>query len=134
MRTATAPHMRFWPKVNASGKCWLWTAHRTTTGYGRFWDGLRVIPAHRWAYEKWFGPIAEGLEIDHLCRNRACVRPTHLEAVTHLVNMGRGAHAAKTHCPQGHEYTVDNTYLAVRPPPLAPRRTCKACTLGGQHG
>ncbi len=74
-------------------------------GYGRIArsDGSRVM-AHRYAWERANGrPVPDDLEIDHLCRNRACVNPAHLEAVSHLVNMRRGERARKTHCPYGHE-------------------------------
>ena len=87
---------RFWAKVCVmpSG-CWEWTARRDHNGYGRFrigslTDGSRqMVFAHRLAYETLIGPIAEGLESDHLCRNRACVWPTHIEPVTRSVNVQR---------------------------------------------
>lgn len=79
--------------------------------YGVFSDNDRLIPAHRWAYEREHGPIPEGFEIDHVCRNRACVRPSHLRAVDHRTNVLAGVghsavNARKTQCPKGHEYTV----------------------------
>lgn len=108
---------RFWSKVqlDADTGCWQWTAC-TADGYGRF--HLRrgkVPPTHRLSYEWLVGPIPEGLHIDHLCRNRGCVNPDHLEPVTPKVNILRGVgpsaqHAVKTHCPSGHEYTTENTY------------------------
>lgn len=110
---------RFWSKVLIGDGCWEWQAYRTPLGYGRYGvrqDGERKIRgAHRVAYEMIIGRIPEGLDLDHLCRNPPCVRPDHLEAVTTQVNLIRGdtfnAHnAAKTHCPQGHEYTPENTY------------------------
>jgi hypothetical protein len=82
--------------------------------------------AHRWAYEYSIGPIPEHLELDHLCRSRNCVNPEHLEAVTHLENMGRGIshQKAKTHCPKGHPYSGENLYVA----PSNGKRYCRECT------
>ena len=82
---------RFWKKVikQASG-CWEWQA-ATTRGYGVFWDGSRLVYAHRWLREQMVGPIPEDLVIDHLCRNPLCVNPEHTEPVTRAVNTERGA-------------------------------------------
>jgi len=124
------PIERFAEKVNhvASG-CWEWTAYVGNSGYGRFWlDGKGAL-AHRWSYEYHVAPIPEGLFIDHLCRNKVCVNPSHLEPVTPSENVLRGngpsAAAARgdtiTHCPQGHEYTEENTYMS------GGSRVCRIC-------
>ncbi len=105
--------------------CMLWTGHVNPNGYGIFRDGNRRTTAHRWAYEFFNGPLAEGLEPDHLCRVRNCVNPNHLEAVTRTVNLGRGEHhyRDRTHCPRGHEYTAENTSMRAD----GGKRRCKSC-------
>ena len=104
---------RFWAKVDKSGDCWLWTGAKSSAGYGSFRVGRGGVGAHRIAYELAVGPIPAGLELDHLCRVRHCVNPNHMEPVSHSENTHRGetvaaSNAAKTHCPQGHEYTDEN--------------------------
>jgi excisionase family DNA binding protein len=79
---------RFWSKVDTSGQCWQWTAGMCGP-YGRFRDDNGPVPAHRFAYEQARGPIPAGLTIDHLCANKRCVRPEHLEAVTSVENVRR---------------------------------------------
>ena len=110
--------------------CIEWIASLNGVGYGQFYlgPGLGNCGAHRWSYEHHVGPIADGLELDHLCRNRACVNPEHLEPVTHRVNALRGAGvgaiaASKTHCPWGHPYSGPNLYIY----PTSGYRGCRAC-------
>lgn len=132
---------RFWSKVNKDGPipecfpllgpCWLWRAGLDKDGYGRFWVEDRNLGAHRYAYEITNGPIPEGLVPDHLCRTPACVRPTHLEAVTIQVNTLRGdgltaKFAVATHCVNGHEFTPQNTGKQYRNGKTV-GRCCKAC-------
>lgn len=134
---------RFWRKVDRNGPiprrrwvlgpCWVWLATMTPNGYGHFKVDGKMVLAYRWAYEERFGPIADGLTPDHLCRNRACVRPTHLELVTGQVNTLRGesfaaVNARKTACPGGHPYDAANTRS------YRGRRYCRACNRNGGRG
>jgi len=104
---------RFNRFVNRTETCWEWLGHRTNKGYGLFWHMGTKVQAHRFAYEAFIGPIADGLFLDHLCRNRGCVNPYHLEPVTNQENCMRGDNAqrAKTHCPKGHLYAGANLSL-----------------------
>lgn len=129
-QAVTPTEMRFWKSTKRTEACWLWTATLDHNGYGRFWNGERYVPAHRWSYERLVGPIPVGLQIDHLCRTRACVNPAHLEPVTQRENMLRGVgacsrNAVKTHCPQGHALTPDN--LDRSHMLKCGRRKCRAC-------
>lgn len=134
---------RFWSKVELGEGCWLWRGATNRHGYGIFGVLGRSRMAHRIAYELSVGPIPEGLTIDHLCRNHACVRPGHLEPVTNKENILRGIspsaiHARTTHCPQGHPYDARNTRirrngkracLACEAVRSAQRRLCPECEL-----
>jgi hypothetical protein len=121
---------RFWSYVDRSGDCWEWKGSHSRSGYGCFCFNNKRRMAHRIAYEYVVGAIPAGLVIDHLCRNRACVNPAHLEPVTNRENVVRGIggallkarNASITHCPQGHEYTPDNTRLDKKR-----SRNCRIC-------
>lgn len=121
--------LRFVEKIDYSSECWTWSGSLDTSGYGLFRDG-KLWKAHRWAWTRTVGPIPPRMQIDHLCRNRACVNPDHMEVVTQRENMRRGTgfsarNARKTHCPQGHEYTPDNTVIFPSQPTS---RRCLTCT------
>ena len=126
---------RFWSKVDFGEGCWLWTAGKDAYGYGAFRLQGRTVKAHRIAYELLLGEMPDGTELDHLCRVHACVRPDHLEPVTHSENWRRGKgrdglatlwqdRRNKTHCKSGHEYTAANTY--VFPSGARACRTCRS--------
>lgn len=117
---ASAPMERlrkFAPKVQVcENGCWQWTGNKhPDNGYARIWfDRHDDRLAHRVAYEWAKGPIPEGLVLDHLCRNRSCVNPSHLEPVTSVENVMRGEsawaiNARKTHCLRGHPFSDENT-------------------------
>lgn len=117
---------RFWDRVIRTDGCWEWKGAHNELGYSLFYLDHRRVRAHRVAYELTVAPIPEGLELDHLCRNRGCVRPDHLEPVTHAENMRRsesasGWNAAKTHCANGHPFSPDNTTVRDG------KRECREC-------
>lgn len=131
--------VRFWEKVNKDGPmprdtslgvCWSWTAATDRKGYGQFGtgEGKKVVKAYRWAWEEAGGVHSPGMNLDHLCRNRNCVRPSHLELVTHRENLIRGEtipalNTVKTHCPRGHAYAGKNLYVDAK----RGRRHCREC-------
>lgn len=124
----TTAEGRFWQKVLADPSgCWLWVGSRTTAGYGSFFFSKQRY-AHRFAYELCIGKIPDGLELDHLCRIRCCVNPSHLEPVTTQENGRRGMaitarNARKTHCIHGHPFTPENTYRDRN----RNSRSCRTC-------
>lgn len=132
----------FWLKVNKDGiqteyvttPCWEWTGCLDSGGYGQFsWNGKKVL-VHRFSYELSMGfTIPTGLEIDHLCKTRKCVNPSHLEVVTKTENLSRGNGAHKnqntgtTICRRGHKFTPENTVLYHG----SGKRACRICKNHG---
>lgn len=137
----------FWSRVNKNGRvpvarpdlgpCWIWTGtlynkNAKHGSYGRVAvPNYKGVGAHCFAYEITVGPIPDGLEIDHLCRVRSCVNPSHLEAVTRRTNLLRGKspialNAQKTHCVRGHSFDESNTYIR-QDGRRAGGRCCRAC-------
>lgn len=120
--------LRIWNKVKKTPTCWEWTGAgaNSVRGYGLFWYGGKLQQAHRVVYTLLVGEIPEGLQLDHLCRNKSCVNPNHLEPVTARVNTLRSDGitaklALRTHCKNGHEFNSENTSF------LPNRRRCKIC-------
>lgn len=114
-------------RIRVTGEgCIEHTGCRTGDGYGSVWRDGRMVSAHRAMYELMIGPVPDGLELDHLCRNRRCCNPGHLEAVTHAENVRRGelwkVAGAKTHCVNGHPFDEANTYLYP-----SGKRGCRVC-------
>lgn len=113
------PEMRFMAFVEkADSGCWNWTGTCQKNGYSAFGIAGKTVRGHRWSYEHFVAPIPDGLEIDHLCRNRKCVNPSHLEPVTRKENSRR---AMRSHCVNGHEFTPENIYMH------SGRRYCRTC-------
>lgn len=119
-----------WARVAPGpGGCWVWSGGRSHDGYGR--QSGRTV--HKEIYRALVGPIALGLQLDHLCRRRDCCNPLHLEPVTKRENGRRGLRGdLTTHCAKGHEYSADNTYVHVRSDGFR-RRSCRACNRIAQQ-
>lgn len=110
--------------TDRSSGCWIWTGHKDRDGYGSITVEKRHRIAHKVAYEEYVGPVPAGMELDHTCRNRACCNPLHLEPVTHLENVRRGAQTWQgTTCKRGHELTPEN----IRVHTNGTKRQCLVC-------
>lgn len=110
-------------KIEKSGNCWTWSAAKTGEGYGGVWLNGRMVLAHRAVFEALEGPIPDGMTLDHLCRNRACVNPQHLEVVTRGANVLRGVgvtamQARQETCVRGHLFSHRDTNG---------KRACRTC-------
>jgi hypothetical protein len=111
--------------------CWLWSGRLNPNGYAHTRIQYRMKYVHRLSYEHYVGPIPEGLGLDHLCRNRSCFNPAHLEPVTALENSRRGVWVPRTHCPAGHPYAGDN--LRIRMWNGKPQKYCVVCLKRHRH-
>ena len=124
-----APEERFDSKYLAepNSGCWLWEGFCDKDGYGRFWTGTTTRFAHRFSYERNFGQVQAGLDLDHLCGVRCCVNPGHLQPVDHAENVRRGKggpglqRKKLSHCRRGHSYDQENTYR------YGTERFCREC-------
>lgn len=136
--------LRALAKFTVGDDCWEWAASKGSNGYGLIRSGSTRRCAHRVVYEMLVGPIPNGLELDHLCKNRGCVRPDHLESVTRAENIRRSdqntvewqaagmvaaaaARRCRTHCLRGHEFTPENTRTR------GTSRICRACNSQAQR-
>lgn len=153
----------FWSKVQQRGECWEWTGHLTEKGYGQFGLDGKPFLAHRVSYMLHIGELPEDLTVDHLCMNKRCVNPLHLECVTRGENIRRAWAAGlnpypalaarnrqKTHCSRGHAFDEENTAISPdghrscrtcrreadrrRRSPDKPLRTCAKCGEQGHYG
>lgn len=121
---------RFWSKAETTPKgCWEWQGNRSRLGYGRFHLNGESWMAHRIAYAIHVAEVPPHLTLDHLCRNRACVNPAHLEPTPQRVNVWRGVgptadNHRKVTCPEGHTYNV--RYNG--------HRRCRECRRKGEAG
>lgn len=140
---------RFWSRVNfhggtgftadplarvteVDGECWVWSGWKKGL-YGQFEVYGRAMPAHRVAYLDMGNKIADAMELDHLCRNPICVRPEHLEPVTHGENIRRGLHPLdnRSSCLHGHDLTPDN--IIVRNRSNGTVKSCRICLAESKH-
>lgn len=134
-RSVTPAIVRAMTKVLVGDQCWDWTAATYGNGYGCIGSGgrgARNLLAHRLFYETMVGPIPSNMEIDHLCRNRRCVRPKHMEVVDHRTNTLRGdtitgRQARQTHCKRGHLLSGYNLIVSRNG-----KRWCRTCQRSWQ--
>jgi len=131
MSETTTGRYRVHPVVDEATGCHNWPGSTQGKGYGKVVREGRQQQAHRWYWIQRNGPIPAGMQLDHLCRNRLCCNPDHLEIVTNRENQLRGmapnvvAHR-ENRCRRGHAMTAENTYRYADG-----HRTCRTCALAG---
>lgn len=124
--------MNIGARIKKTNDCWVWTGELTGSGYGRVRIKGKNFSAHRYVFELLIKPVPEGLQIDHLCRNRTCVNPRHLEPVTGSENVKRAWAVRikdKLNCPKGHPYSGDNLYILTDRKNGQTWRNCKMCRV-----
>ena len=116
MLTVASEFTRHVSAKRLEADCWLWEGDLNSGGYGLLHRSVKPRLAHRAVYEMLVGPIPEGLQLDHLCSNKRCVNPSHLEPVTRTVNVRRAfaIRQSAVQCPKGHPYSGDNLYVNPR--------------------
>jgi DNA-binding XRE family transcriptional regulator len=135
-RASTAPLTRILPLVRYDEGCWTYSGYCTPAGYGQVnANGFRNAFAHRVVWQELVGPVPPGMHFDHLCRNRACCKPAHLEVVTRAENLRRGNGVSGLNsrvqiCPRGHDYDETNTYFR----PDGKGRDCRTCRSNYRQG
>jgi len=127
--------MDIWKNVKQTNSCWYWIGELNDKGYGRIQVNGERFSAHDFFYETFIGPIPNGLELDHTCRVRNCVNPSHLEPVTHSENVKRAwAIRIKNtpNCPHGHPYDKKNLYIFKQKKTGKSWRMCRRCRANNQ--
>lgn len=107
--------------VDGNG-CWVWTRVLNSRGYARICVNNKMVLAHRWIWMRWNGEIPDGLCVDHICENKRCVNPDHMQLLTPRDNILRSC-PPKTRCPKGHVLDEVGYYMD------SGRRRCKPCHL-----
>ena len=132
-----AVYARFWSKVDVKRKneCWLWKSSCRPNGYGELSVKNKSVSAHVLSFEYTNGEVPKGLWVDHICRNRKCVNPNHLRAVTPKTNALENSDSSsfhfsqRTHCNNGHEFTPENTRYVPHKKSGKKHRRCRACNV-----
>lgn len=125
---------RFFEKITESGDCWIWLGAVSNSGYGSFWSDNKSKLAHRWSYSFFRGDLLGDLHLDHLCRNKLCCNPEHLDPVTNKINISRGLlgdlYVRPKSCSRGHLFDDQNTYISKK----TGKATCRRCHALRQRG
>ena len=132
MLTEHNQFVRFLRNADWYGSCWIWKGNINADGYGRIKHDGKMRRSHRLLWESLNGPVPAGKQLDHLCRCRHCIRPSHLEVVTSQLNTLRGQgpaakNAVKTHCKSGHVLEGRNLVIGSDRNGRK-RRACRECS------